>query len=197
MHRPNPWQNPERPSWRIRRRTQSSTTFKVGEFNNGKPNISFSAFQSMAGSIFSAIPYKHYMDSSWKGNWLSALLSGAVNCSDGADALISFAHACGFSGYKQWGKWGDEGHFWAVINGVPMDTTAWQKGYGWTSPKVHGYGTGGNGGSSGSSESKTINITVDMRNSTIYGVDDLDSRIQEGVKKGLYDNFNDPYGVTI
>lgn len=180
----------------------TNANFKVGEFNNGTPSISFSEFQSMAGSIFSAIPYRMYYDSSWKGSWLGALQAGACNCSDGADALIAFAHTCGFSGYKQWGLWGNTGHFWAVINGVPMDTTAWQGGYGWTSPKVRGYGgadvmranhtpkfdnTGG----------KIFNITIEMNNSNIYGVDDLDDRIKGATKEAMREEFNDPYGVAL
>lgn len=173
----------------------TNANFKVGEFNNGTPKVSFSTFQSIAGSIFSAIPYKHYMDSSWKGSWLGALQSGACNCSDGADALIALASVFGFGGSKQWGTWDGEGHFWAVINGVPMDTTAWQKGYGWTSPKVHGYGSPARSGNNDSG--KTVNVTVDMQGATIYGVDDLDSRIQDSVQKGLQAEFNDPYTITI
>ena len=180
----------------------TDATFKVGEFNNGTPKVSFSTFQSIAGSIFSRIPYRHYYDSSWKGSWLGALQAGACNCSDGADALIALASVFGFSGYKQWGKWGKEGHFWAVINGTPMDTTAWQGGYGWTSPKVHGYGspnirTAHPSNTGGEKPTKTVNITVSMDNSVIYGVDDLDSRIQESVEKGLQSEFNDSYSVAI
>lgn len=169
----------------------TSAKFKVGDFTKGSPKISFGEFQSMAGSIFSAIPYKHYMDSSWKGSWLGALQSGACNCSDGADALIAFANSCGFSGYKQWGTWDGEGHFWAVINGVPMDTTAWQKGYGWRSPKVHGYGPSNN---TTKNNNVTVNVTI---SGDVYGVDDLDSKISEGVNKGLREHFNDPYTVAI
>lgn len=180
----------------------TNTNFKVGEFENGRPNVSFSTFQSIAGSIFSRIPYKMYYDSSWKGSWLGALQAGACNCSDGADALIALASVFGFSGYKQWGKWGNTGHFWAVINGVPMDTTAWQGGYGWTSPKVSGYGSPNirratPSVSTSENSNKTVNVTVDMSNSTIYGVEDLDSRIEQGVKRGLREEFNDSYSVVI
>ena len=180
----------------------TNASFKVGEFNNGTPKISFSEFQSMAGSIFSAIPYRLYYDSSWKGSWLGALQAGACNCSDGADALIAFAHTCGFSGYKQWGLWGNTGHFWAVINGVPMDTTAWQGGYGWTSPKVHGYGGTDvmrphHTPNYNESNAKVVNITVDMSNSVVYGVDDLDERIKGATKEAMREEFNDPYGVAL
>jgi hypothetical protein len=180
----------------------TNANYKVGDFENGTPKISFSAFQSMAGSIFSAIPYKHYYDSSWKGSWLGALQAGACNCSDGADALIAFANACGFSGSKVHGTWDGEGHFWAVINGVPMDTTAWQRGYGWTSPKVHGYGSpvtrtavpSSNYGNNNQVTKPEITIIF---NEPVYGVDDLDNRIEEGIDKGLQKHFNDPYTVAI
>lgn len=171
----------------------TSSKFTVGEFSNGSPKISFGEFQSMAGSIFSAIPYKHYMDSSWKGSWLGALQSGACNCSDGADALIAFANSCGYSGYKQWGTWDGEGHFWAVINGVPMDTTAWQKGYGWKSPKVSGYGP-----SNTTTTAKANNVTVNVSiNGNVYGVDDLNSKIEDGIDKGLQKHFNKSYSLGI
>lgn len=173
----------------------TNAKFKVGEFNNGTPKVSFGTFQDVAGSIFSRIPYKHYYDSSWKGSWLGALQAGACNCSDGADALIALASVFGFNGYKQWGTWNGEGHFWAVINGVPMDTTAWQGGYGWTSPKVRGYGASNIHG--GSSENKEVHIHINMSDNTIYGVDDLDNRMEEAVKRGLHEEFNDPYTVVI
>ena len=179
----------------------TDANFKVGEFNNGTPRISFSEFQSMAGSIFSAIPYKLYYDSSWKGSWLGALQAGACNCSDGADALLAFASTCGFSGYKQWGLWGNTGHFWAVINGVPMDTTAWQGGYGWTSPKVRGYGgvdvMRANHSPKFDTTGNTVNITIEMNDSVIYGVDDLDDRIKGATKEAMREQFNDPYGVAL
>lgn len=181
----------------------TNADYKVGDFENGSPKISFGAFQSMAESIFSAIPYRHYMDSSWKGSWLGALQAGACNCSDGADALIAFAGACGFGGgQKVHGTWDGEGHFWAVINGKPMDTTAWQKGYGWTSPKVHGYGpstitrTATPSNDNPSTNSQPVNITVNI-NEPVYGVDDLDSKISDSVDKGLAKHFNKSYAIGV
>ena len=181
----------------------TNSNFKVGDFENGSPNISFGSFVSMAEAIFSRIPYKYYYDSAWKGSWLGALQAGACNCSDGADALIAFAHACNpnWSTSKVHGHWGKDGHFWAVINGKTMDTTAWQGGYGWTSPKVSGYGspnirraTHGSGSPDGGN--KTVHLTVNI-NEPVYGVDDLDNKIQESVKQGLREEFNDPFTVPI
>ena len=174
----------------------TSASFKVGEFNNGTPKISWEAFQSMAQSIFSAIPYKLYYDSSWKGSWLGALQAGACNCYDGASALLAFANACGFSGHMAHGTWTNSdgqtfGHVWAVINGRKMDTTGWQNAGTWTPRQSAG------GYVSGSSGGKTVNVTIDMSNSVIYGVDDLDNRIKQSTKEAIREEFNDPYTVAI
>jgi hypothetical protein len=182
----------------------TNANFKVGDFENGTPSISFDSFKSMAESIFSpngGIPYKHYMDSSWKGSWLGAIQSGACNCSDGAEAIIAFASACGFGGgQKVHGYWGNEGHFWAVINGEVFDTTAMQKGYGWRSPSVHGYGTKVrttvSSGDAPSNGNKTLNLTVNI-NEPVYGVEDLENTIVEASKRVMREEFNDPFTVAL
>lgn len=177
----------------------TNADYKVGDFENGTPNISFSAFQSMAESIFSVIPYKFYYDSNWKGSWLGALQAGACNCSDGADALIAFASACGFSGYKQHTTTKSGiGHFYAVINGKAMDTTHFQNSGSWTPLGGAGIPTRTANPSAGAypQGNKTVNINVEITG-TVYGVDDLDSKIQESVQEGLRAEFNDPYTVAI
>ena len=168
----------------------TNADYRVGDFANGTPKISFGAFQSMAESIFTAIPYRFYYDSNWKGSWLGALQAGACNCSDG------------FDGYKQHGTWTNSagqkfGHFWAVINGKKMDTTGWQHGYGWSpSNSAGGIPVRRATHSPMSVDGSTVNVTVNI-NEPVYGVDDLDSKIQESVKEGLRAEFNDPYTVAI
>jgi hypothetical protein len=76
-----------------------------------------------------------------------------------------------------------------------MDTTAWQQRGSWSagSPNVRSSNsvpTQNNG------EQKVVNITVQF-NEPVYGVDDLDSRIKDGVKEGLREEFNDPFTVKI
>ena len=174
----------------------TSTKFKVGEFENGQPQISWEAFQSMAQAIFSAIPYKFYYDSSWKGSWLGALQAGACNCWDGAHALIAFANACGFGGDIVHGTWTDPDgtkypHVWASINGHKMDTTAWQQRGSWSA--------GGNVSAvhtsrpSNNQPPVTINITM----GDVYGIDDLNSQIEEGIDKGLQKHFNKSYTLGV
>lgn len=113
-------------------RIPTGLSFKVKEFANGRPNISFGSFKSMAESLFSAIPYAFYYDSEKWGTWQNALAHGEANCSDGADALIALAHTCGFSAYKQHGHWNQYGHYFAIVNGQKMDTTGWQQRRTWT-----------------------------------------------------------------
>ena len=175
---------------------QTNSKFKVGEFNNGQPKISFGSFQGMAESIFSAIPYKFYYDSSWQGSWLGALQAGACNCYDGASALIAFANSCGFSGYMQHGTWTDAdgstyGHVWAVIDGKKMDTTGWQQRGTWTPSASAG------SPNRGSSPNNEVYIYIDMSGSANFGIDDIEDKIEEGVKKGLQEQFSNPTTVVI
>ena len=171
--------------------------YKVGRFANGTPSFSFSEFESTASGIFSQVPYKFYYNSDWKGNWLNALLSGAVNCSDGADALISLARVFGFDGYKQHTTLGNGvGHFYAVINGRAMDTTNFQQHGSWsplggagTIPVRHSRGAG-------STVSKTT-INIDMTGSTFYGEDDFKEQLREASREVLREDFNDPFTIAL
>lgn len=174
----------------------TNTSFKVGEFNESTPKISFSAFQDIATAIFSQIPYRLYFDSSWKGSWLGALQAGACNCYDGALALMALAETFGFRASMGHGTWTNPdgkqtAHVWAIINGIKMDTTGMQQRGSWN-PSAS---AGGSPTSSGSD--KTVNITIDMQGATIYGVEDLDNRIEQGVRRGLREEFNDSYSVII
>ena len=178
----------------------TNADYKVGDFESGSLKISFSAFQSMAESIYSAIPYRFYYNSDWKGSWLGALQAGACNCYDGANSLIAFASACGFGGSRAHGTWVDPDgttypHVWAVINGKKMDTTAWQQRGSWSagSPTVRS----GNPSTYNSNNSSTsVNVTVTIEGD-VYGVDDLDSKIAEGVDKGLSKHFNKSYAIGV
>ena len=185
------------PTIKLKGGIPTNANYKVGDFENGSPKISFASFQSMAESIFSAIPYRFYYNSDWKGSWLGALQAGACNCWDGAHALIAFAQSCGFSGGITHGTWVDPDgttypHVWATINGKKMDTTAWQQRGSWSagSPNV------GARSSSNNSQPPKVEVTVNF-NEPVYGVDDLNKQIEEGIDKGLQKHFNDPYTIAI
>lgn len=163
--------------------------YKVARFWNGKPSFSFDEFLTVAEAIFSAIPYKFYYDSDWKGNWVSALLSGALNCSDGADALLALASVFGFSGSKVHTNLKDgTGHFYTVINGKTMDTTNFQHNGSWGA-------LGGAGRPSGASRqapvsNREINIIIE---GDVYGEEDFMSKIKNGAREVMREEFNDPF----
>lgn len=157
--------------------------FKVKEFENGSPNVSWSSFRQMAEALFTAIPYDFYYNHDKTGDWVSALYTGSVNCVDGNSALLALAQTCGFSGHLQSGTWKGIGHVYAVINGQKMDATGWQQRRNWNgvaagSPTIRkkASATVGEGGN-------TYNITVDLSNAVIYGVDDLEEVIEESTRK--------------
>jgi hypothetical protein len=165
----------------------TNTNFKVKRFLNGQPNVSFDEFKRMAEALFSAIQYDFYMDSSKCGNWVAALQTGAVNCYDGTNALLALARTCGFSGSMAHGSWNGVPHVWAVINGQKMDTTGWQKRRTWT-PSASAGSPSGNM-DIGNTTNNSIIVSVRIEGD-VYGVDDLDSKIQSGVKKGMAEAMN-------
>ena len=111
--------------------------FKVKDFENGTPTISFETFKKMAEAVFSQCHYLFYMDSDMYGNWQTAARNGNMNCSDSTDFLIELANACGLGGSKIHGYWNNIGHFWANIAGHKMDTTGWMLHRTWTPAQSH------------------------------------------------------------
>lgn len=113
----------------------------VGDFENSTMPImgDTSAFKQIAGYMIGKTAYQYYFNSKG-GSPYSIYQSGGFNCYDGALIMLQLASAFGLGGYMAHGTWNGIPHAWAVINGIgPMDTTAFQDGYGWTSPKVSGY----------------------------------------------------------
>lgn len=121
----------------IANRYKTSQGFKVKDFENGEPNITFSDFKRMAEDVFNQCHYEFYMDSSKYGNWITAFHGGGMNCSDSTDALIAMANACGIGGSKVHGYWNNIGHYWADIAGHKMDTTGWMLHRTWTPSQSH------------------------------------------------------------
>lgn len=178
-------------------RIPAGNGFKVGEFANGTPHLTWDSFIATAESLFSKIPYSFYYDSQKWGSWQNALMNGEANCSDGADALIALASTFGFGGGTKVHTTlrNGVGHFYAVINGKKMDTTNFQNNHSWS--PLGGAGKPRTRSSSAGIPNKTINITVDMRDSTIYGVDELENKIEEASKRGMREYFNDSYSIPL
>lgn len=108
-------------------------SFKVKDFEGGRPNISWDSFVRIATAIARAIPYSLYYNSDKYGSWQGAIAAGEWNCYDGASAMVALANACGFGGgYVDCGlNWNGFGHCCAVINGYTFDTTALRQRGGW------------------------------------------------------------------
>lgn len=179
---------------------QAGSGFRVGDFEGGRPTIGFGDYVATAEAIFGSIPYSFYYNSEKWGSWDNAIKHGEANCSDGADALIALAHTMN----PNWSTEkvhttlkGGVGHFYAVINGKVMDTTAFQNRGSWghlgAGIPTRRYGSSGSGMPQ---PSKTVNVNVEI-SGTVYGVEDLDDKIQESVRKGLQEEFNDPYSIAI
>jgi len=110
----------------------------VGDFENSTWPVSgnMQLFDALAARIVGRSHYSFYYDSNGLSPYQNAM-NGAYNCWDGAMIMIALANALGLPAYMAHGYWGNIGHVWAVVNGQMRDTTAFQGGYGWSSPKVH------------------------------------------------------------
>ncbi|CEA12754.1 hypothetical protein [Methanobacterium formicicum] len=104
---------------------------------------SLSAFAALASSIIGRTAYQFYYGDQ-KSN-AQALRDRRFNCFDGAQIIIALAQAMGLSAYMAHGTWGSTGipHVWAMVNGIPFDTTAFQNRGTWSPPP--GSGAGGFG----------------------------------------------------
>lgn len=132
------------------------------------------------GYIYDAISrtsYSYYYDHHY-GSAKEAYDAGAFNCVDGAMVAIGFADKFGFpGGVIRYGTWDGEGHGFADIPGLGIiDATAIQKGYGFTSPKVSGYGSSSlisnsaKKAASGSGQTHNYNGDINL-NINVYGDD--------------------------
>lgn len=107
--------------------------FKVSEFENGTPKISFDTFEKIARALFTTVPYpaQMYFTSDRYGSWQNALAHGEMNCWDGTNCLLALANTCNFSGYMARGTWNGIPHVFPIINGKKMDTTSMQNRGNW------------------------------------------------------------------
>ena len=176
----------------IMHRIDTGTAFKVKEFYNSRPQISFGSFQKMAEALFSAVHYDFYYNSDKYGSWQAALQAGACNCYDGANALIALASTCGFSGTLGSGTWNGIPHVFAIINGKKMDTTSWQNRGNWD-----GVAAGSPSGFKGFGENKTVNVNIDMRDSTFNGEADFENKMRDVAKKVMSEEVNTSITIGI
>ena len=121
---------------------------------------------------------------------VAALRAGVFNCWDGTNIVLAIARAFGFEGSRGHGTWNGIGHVWANIPGLGIiDPTAIQNRHSFTSSAVRGYSAGTINRHNTNSNvdygsSKTVNNTTEVHiHGNVYGVDDLDKKIEQGVNK--------------
>lgn len=116
---------------------------KAGDFVQWPPRGlagNLVGFMALMAALIGRTRYSFYYGSS--GLSAAALLArGAFNCYDGARVICAYASLFGLPCRVSCGlSWAGIPHCAARVAGIWMDTTAFQAGYGWTSPKVSGYG---------------------------------------------------------
>jgi len=116
---------------------------KAGDFVTYPPKGiagNLASFIAVMSAIIGRTRYAFYYGSS--GLSVAQLLArGYFNCYDGARIVVAYANAFGLPAYMSCGlSWAGIPHCAANVAGMWFDTTAFQHGYGWTSPKVSGYG---------------------------------------------------------
>ena len=170
---------------------------RVGKFNNDNfpvNKLGTAARASIAKQyIFDTIAatnYGSYFNSHFGDDPVAALRAGVFNCWDGTNIILAIARAFGFSGGMGHGTWNGIGHVWADIPGLGIiDPTAIQQRGTFTSSAVKGYGAGSISRSKARNElpeTKTVHNygdTVVNINAPVYGVDDLEQAIENGVNK--------------
>lgn len=142
---------------------------KVKDFFSNKLKI----FEAVASHIISRTRYEYYYGDRFSN--AEAIARGAFNCYDGAQILIELANKLGLSASMGRGYWGNDRHVWAVVGGKTFDTTAFQHGYGWTSPKVKAAGAPSN-------VTKEVNINITI-SGNIYGVSDIENVMEKTAKE--------------
>ena len=173
---------------------------KVGSFENsnfpvrGKVDV----FRDYINEVIGSTDYDYYYNSRYSP--AEALRRGAFNCWDGTQIILALAEAFGITGGGMGsGTWGKDGHVWAIIPGIGViDPTAIQRGYGFRSPKVQGYGAGSPRRSSPSKAPNSGDVTNNNEvhihiHGDVYGVDDLNEKIEEGAKKVARQLFRNDY----
>ena len=178
----------------------------VRDFDNGKTvRVNTGNFESILRDILTARgfgnpnTYQYYANSRRSNQqvWDDV----RCNCYDGAELIVEIGQMLGLSGHLVHGSWKGEGHMGAMVGGKLYDMTQFQKRGVFRGTSGVSFGTRGNGAARGSSEREvtkkevTINVTNDLSNARIYGIDDLDNHIKEATKKTYYE-LNSPDGAV-
>ena len=175
----------------------------VGKFQNSNFPVKNNRKVALAYiyDVIKATRYGSYFNSNFGDDPVAALRAGVFNCWDGANIILAIARAFGFTGGGMGhGSWDGIGHVWASIPGLGnIDATAIQNGYGFTSPKVKGYAGSikrnrkssvPDGETNKTTNHNEVHIHVE---GPVYGIDDLNSKIEEGANRVARRLFRDNY----
>ena len=148
-----------------------------------------SAFESLADTVIGNTSYQYYYNSKNGGDVGDSLRSGEFNCYDGSLVLMSLASLLGLDSEMRGTTVGGEGHAYTKIGGKIFDSTAMQLFGRHTAPRVNYSGVNDGGDNKDSTKQQNFNVEVQI-NGDVYGTDDLNSKIKEGVEKALIDLVN-------
>lgn len=174
----------------------------VGKFENSNFPVKGHAevAKQYIFDVISSTRYGKYFDSNYGDDPVSALRAGVFNCWDGTNIVLALARAFGFEGSRGHGTWNGVGHVWANIRGLGIiDPTAIQQRGSFTSSAVKGYHAGsmprryassGNLPNNSTTNHNEVHIHI---NGDVYGVDDLNSKIEEGANRVARRLFRDSY----
>lgn len=175
---------------------------KVGKFyNNSFPARGIKEIaKAYIFDTIRATNYKKYFNSNYGDDPVSALNAGAFNCWDGTNIVLAIARAFGFDGSRGHGTWNGIGHVWANIPGLGIiDPTAIQQNGSFTSSAVKGYSAGSIrrgeakrkvGGGDTHNHKNEVHIHIE---GDVYGIDDLDKRIDDGANRVARRLFRNSY----
>ena len=175
----------------------------VGKFENSNFPVKgqVDIFRDYISEVIGATTYDYYYDGRYSP--AEALRRGSFNCYDGTRVILALANAFGLTGGGMGhGTWGKDGHVWATIPGIGIiDPTAIQRGYGFKSPKVKGYGAGSPTVNRNSSKQDNSNSNTTTNHNEVhihiegdvYGIDDLNEKIEEGANRVARRLFRNSY----
>lgn len=175
----------------------------VNDFKNGATKkVTYSNFESILDKVLTARGFNNpgSYDFYWNSQKTNQQVWDSVscNCYDGAEMILEIANMLGLSGSIVNGSWNGIGHSAAMIGGKLYDMTQFQKHgvFRGTQGVVFGTNSGtsrhsaGRANSNNYSDNQTVvkhetTVHVDLSNSNIYGIDDLDEHIDKGVRKTI------------
>ena len=116
---------------------------------------------------------------------------GAANCFDGAKLILGLGQMFGLRGHMVLGSYNGMGHAAAMVGGKLYDMTQFQKHGRFRGTQGVYFGSHDTNSYGPTNNANNINVNVDLSNSVIYGIDDLNTQIKQGAEQVYYE-LNSP-----